>query len=165
MIMRAGFRWSLCLLLGLVCVPVVQSADVPAKKTVLDYLMQMQSDMMAPIVEHCARAVPATRADLDKEFGAFKDKLKLAAQPLMRRIDQAGLAEPTREEASQMQEMIKALSTAQLEEVRKVDPAMYCPSVVAKVRAVSVENLRTSIEAAYDQYAGASAAPARAAGK
>jgi hypothetical protein len=160
--MHTGFRKLLCLLPLLVCMPVVQAADAPAKKTVLDYLVQMQSDMMAPIVEHCVRAVPATRLDLDREFSAFKDKLKLAAQPLMRRIDQTGLAEPTREEANQMQEMIKVVSAAQLDEVRKVDPAMYCPSLVAKVRSVTVENLRTSIEGAYDQYIGAAAASGKA---
>jgi hypothetical protein len=144
------------------CLPVVQAADTPVKKTLLDYLVQMQSDMMAPIIEHCARALPATRADLEKEFGVFKDKLRLATQPLMRRLEDAELPEPGAEETGQMQEMIKALSAAQLAEVRKQDPAAYCPSLVAKVRAVSVENLRSSIEATYDQFAGSTGAAGKA---
>jgi hypothetical protein len=163
--MRTGARILLSGLVPLACALVVQAADTPPKKTLLDYLVQMQSDMMAPIVEHCARAVPATRADLEKEFGAFKEKLRLATQPLMRRIDQAGLPEPTSEEAGQMQQMIKALSTAQLDEVRKQDPAIYCPSLVTKVRSVTVESLRTSIEATYDQYTGAAATAGKGAGK
>jgi hypothetical protein len=160
--MRTGMRMLPGLLLALTCAQVLQAADAPAKKTLLDYLVQMQSDMMEPIVEHCARALPATKADLDKEFAAFKDKLKLATQPLMRRLDQAGLPEPTAEEAGQMQQMIKSLSAAQLDEVRRQDPARYCPSLVAKVRSVTVENLRTSIEATYDQYAGAPAGTGKA---
>lgn len=150
--MRQDIRKVLCLLL-LCGLPAAYAADAPAKKTLLDYLVQMQSEMMAPIVEHCSRAAPTTRADLEKEFGTFKDKLRLAVQPLMRRLDQAGLPEPTREEASQMQQMIKGMSAAQLDEVRKLDPAMYCPALVTKVRAVSIEQLRTSIEATYEQFA------------
>lgn len=112
-----------------------------------DFLARAQIEAVQPIIDYCAKASPDSQADLGQEFGLFKKKINEAIT-LLDVIPKDQIAGS----ADEIDRFMADIGKRQLEAVKRADPAMYCPKLVASLRSTSSASLKARIEAAYSQY-------------
>jgi hypothetical protein len=116
-----------------------------------EYIKMVQYEMMRPSVNYCVTKVPALKKDLLTEFDLFKDKVRLAMEPLAAKIGADAMSTPTPSDYN-AKANFKALGDAMIAEVKKLEPKMYCNFLVNSMRKTTADSLRQTIETQYARY-------------
>lgn len=124
--------------------------DVSTTSTMGRFLAEVPISTSRPLVDHCISSVPSLSAELQSEFSSFLAKFSLAMEPLLERLssDPKLLAPVPVEMKEQFDEIAKMM----LSEVEKLDPNIYCPNLIVKMRGATAETLRKSIEDSFRMY-------------
>lgn len=114
-----------------------------------EYTQMLQYEMVRPTISYCATKVPATKKDLETEFELFKEKTRVAMEPLLAKIGAEELAKPVPLDSKAT---FKAMGDQMLDGVKKLDPKAYCPFLVTSLRKVTSDSLRQTIETQFARY-------------
>ena len=114
-----------------------------------EYSQMLQYEMVRPTISYCATKVPATKKDLEAEFELFKEKTRVAMEPLLAKIGPEELAKPV---PADSKATFKAMGDQMLDGIKKLDPKAYCPFLVTSLRKVTSDSLRQTIETQFARY-------------
>jgi hypothetical protein len=134
---------------GLLCLNQFNHANAAEPANFGEYTQMLQYEMVHPTISYCAVKVPATKKDLEAEFELFKEKTRVAMEPLLGKIGAEELAKPVPPDSKAT---FKAMGDQMLDGVKKLDPKAYCPFLVGSLRKTTAESLRVSIETQYTRY-------------
>lgn len=134
---------------GLLCLSQFDPANAAEPANFGEYTQMLQYEMVRPTISYCVTKVPATKKDLEVEFELFKEKTRLAMEPLLAKIGPEELAKPVPPDAKAT---FKAMGDQMLDGVKKLDPKAYCPFLVTSLRKVTSDSLRQTIETQFARY-------------
>lgn len=134
---------------GLLSLSQFSPANAADPANFAEYNQMLQYEMVRPTISYCATKVPATKKDLEAEFELFKEKTRLATEPLLAKIGPEELAKPVPPDAKAT---FKAMGDQMLDGVKKLDPKAYCPFLVTSLRKVTSDSLRQTIETQFARY-------------
>jgi len=125
-------------------------------KTMGEFAANVPIQMTEPLVIYCSEQTPESKAELEKEFTVFKAKFSEAIKPIMEKL--ASNAEFSAPVTEADQKQFSQIGVSMISEVKKLDPHIYCPAMLARLRATTVEALRISVETTLSKYESASKA-------
>ena len=118
--------------------------------TMGEFTANVPIQMAQTLVSHCSEKIPESKTELENEFVVFKAKFSEAIKPIMERIaTNAELSAPVSEDD---RKQFSQFNASMISEVKKLDPHIYCPAMLARMRATTVESLRISVETSLSKY-------------
>lgn len=124
--------------------------DVSTPGTTGRFLAEIPISMSRPLVDHCLDSVPSLSAELQSEYSSFLARFSIAIEPMLERLSSdPKLAAPV---PVAMKEQFGEIAEMMLSEVKKVDPDIYCPNLIVKMRSATSETIRKSIEDSFRMY-------------
>ena len=132
------------------CVQTLAAAESAAPESARTFLLRMQEEATAPIIEHCNASVPEQKTFLDAEYAIFKSRFRAASAGLLEHgVDSAELSKPVDPELAANLTTVQAQMLAQ---VKKLDPRTYCTQLRTNLANQTVDTIRTALETAFRQY-------------
>lgn len=126
------------------------AAESAAPESARSFLLRMQEEATAPIIEHCNASVPEQKTFLDAEYAVFKSRFRAASSGLLEHgVDSAELSKPVDPELAANLLQVQGQMLAQ---VKKLDARTYCTQLRANLANQTVDTIRTALEAAFRQY-------------
>ncbi len=121
-------------------------------KTILDMVEMLQSAQAGPIVKHCIEQAPSIAIQVEREFKMFKDKLQIAAKPLLDRVPQEQENSIPLDVFEGMREHMTRLGQSQVERIPPSHVEAVCTSIIDNMAQTSTEDLSARMLTAYDSY-------------
>jgi len=148
--MKHNVTISLLLILAF-CTPTIHAEESPgAPETNGEFTAKMPIKLSRTMVAYCVVAMPELKDNLEQELSSFDEKFEEAIKPAMERLaSDPGFSAPVTPET---REQFEQINERMLAEVKKADPNVYCPGILKRMHNATVEELRSSVDAALAQY-------------
>lgn len=147
----------IAIVFGITSMP-AEAEDSPAlaQETMGSMVVSVPSKLMGRMVDYCLASVPGLSEELRTESAAAFEKFSVAMQPLLEELSaDPQFSAPVRSDvAAEFHEVGELM----LADVRKLDPEVFCSNLVLRMRNITIEGLRSSIEESYRQYMSAGSA-------
>ncbi|MEO8308689.1 MAG: hypothetical protein ABI616_11695 [Pseudomonadota bacterium] len=127
-------------------------AEVPAE-TVGVFLLRVQEESAAPMIQHCAARIPEQKKPLETEYAKFKKRFRKATAPLRAKIGRNSELSITA--SRELIQQFEGMDRESLVRIRKLDPHVFCPQLKANLSDATAESIRKNMENTFARYTAA----------
>jgi hypothetical protein len=146
--------FCLALVFGIASMPAeAEESPTLAQETMGAMVVSIPAKLMGQMVDYCAASVPSLSEELRTDSAAAFAKFSVAMEPFLEELStDPEFSAPVR---SDVVAEFHAIGELMLADVRKLDPEVYCSNLVLRMRDITIDEIRSSIEESYRQYMSA----------
>jgi hypothetical protein len=127
-------------------------AEAPVESVGL-YLLRVQEESAAPLVQHCGAKVPELKKSLEAEYLRFKKRYRKATAPLRAQLGtNAELSKPVSRE---MIEQFEAMGAQSFAQVRALDARPFCLTLKDNLSNATEKTIQQNMQSTLAHYTAA----------